>query len=98
MTPSHSDLPAIRVCAACVGSGFVLAVPFTAALLWLDVGGLRQLALEGEGGTLGLGLFWVLNGLAMGGAQVALFLRRAARPAEAARRAAHRKALAPSRG
>lgn len=50
-------------------SGFLLAVVFTAALVWLDVGRLNHLLGKVEGGYLGAFLLWFLNGIVFSGAQ-----------------------------
>ncbi|WP_422074941.1 hypothetical protein [Tranquillimonas rosea] len=49
--------------------GFALAAVFTGGVLWLDVGHLRHLVTNVDGGFLALFLLWAFNGIVFSGAQ-----------------------------
>ncbi len=52
--------------------GFALSAVFTALLLWLDVAGLRHLAVAVKGGWIGIAMLFVSNGIVFAGVQFAI--------------------------
>lgn len=52
--------------------GFALSAVFTALLLWLDVAGLRHLAVAVKGGWIGVAMLFVANGIVFAGVQFAI--------------------------
>lgn len=58
--------------------GFALAVAFVTLLVTVDVGGLRHLVLETEGGWLGGVMLVIFNGIVFAGVQFAIAIMRLA--------------------
>ena len=58
--------------------GFALAAIFVVLLLTLDIGGLRHLMLEVQGGWLGGVMLVLLNGVVFAGVQFAIAVMRVA--------------------
>lgn len=61
----------IRLYIINVAIGFVIALAFVSAIVWLDVGGLKHLVAETEMGWLAFVMMVVFNGIVFAGVQFA---------------------------
>ena len=59
-----------------VAIGFLLAVAFTALLIWLNIGNLRHLVSVVQGGWLAVLMLVVFNTIVFGGVQFAIAVMR----------------------
>jgi hypothetical protein len=65
-----------------VACGFGLSAVFLAALLWLDVAGIRQLIFGSDMGAVAAAMIFVMNGVVFGGVQFGIAVMRMAEDPE----------------
>ncbi len=87
----------IRLYVASALLGFALSAVFVAALLWLDVAGLRHLVLATPGGRLGGVMLFVFNGIVFAGVQFGIAVMRLAEPEGGGPPPGRRDAAGPAR-
>lgn len=75
----------VRLYIQSIAIGFALAVGFVAALVVLDVAGLRDLILGSEMGLVAAAMMIVFNGIIFAGAQFAYVIMRMAEPEDGPR-------------
>lgn len=78
-----------------VACGFGLSAVFLAALLWLDVAGIRHLIFGSDMGLIAAAMIFMMNGVVFGGVQFGIAVMRLAEDPEGPTRGTRAPAVTP---